>query len=202
LVSVIDIAPTVLELAGVPTDKRVQGVSFAPILKDPAATTRDYAFAEHNWHVGAAHERSVRHGKWLYIRNARPELQSLCVESGPAVPAGKELWDAHAAGQTNADQQDVFLKPRPAEELYDTEADPHQLHNLADKSEHAETLAALRGVLDRWTKETGDSVPKNFTPGTSITGRRQGMTPDFKRGDMPGADRNAANLTAPGPIRD
>ena len=202
LVSALDIAPTVLDLAGVAVDKRVQGVSFASILADPTATTRDYAFAEHNWHVGQAHERSVRNGKWLYIRNSRHDLQSLCVESGPAVPAGKELWEAHAAGTLNADQQDVFLKPRPAEELYDTRSDQHQLHNLAAKSEHAETLAELRRVLDRWTEETGDSVQKNFTPATAVTGKRQGMTPDFQRGDMPGADRGAMKINAPGPVRE
>jgi arylsulfatase len=202
LVSVIDIAPTVLELAGVKIDARVQGVSFARILADPKATTRDYAFAEHNWHVMQAHERSVRHGDWLYIRNAFPERQNLCVESGPQYPAGKELWDAHERGQLNANQRDVFLKPRPAEELYPVKDDPHQLHNLAGNAQHAETLAKLREALDRWIEETGDSVQKNPTPDTSLLGSRQGVNSAFQRGDLPGGDRNAAMITAPGPIRD
>jgi arylsulfatase len=205
LVSVIDIAPTVLELAGVPIDERVQGVSFAPILAEPTATVRDYAFAEHNWHVGAAHERSVRWEDWLYIRNARPELQSLCVESGPEVPAGKELWDGQAAGKLKPEQQDIFLKPRPADELYNVKDDPHQLHNFAAdpltaQVIRADVLGKLQNALDQWTEETGDSVPKNYTPGASIAGRRQGMTPDFKRGEMPGALHNAATITASGPI--
>jgi arylsulfatase len=202
LVSVIDIAPTVLELAGVKIDPRVQGVSFAPVLADPKATTRDYAFAEHNWHVMQAHERSVRHGDWLYIRNAFPERQNLCVESGPQYPAGKELWDAHDHGQLNADQQDVFLKPRPAEELYHVKDDPHQLRNLAADPAYAQTLSKLRSVLDRWIDETGDSVQKNPTPDTSVLGSRQGVNPDFKRGDMPGADRQASTITATGPVRE
>ncbi len=207
LVSAIDIAPTVLELAGVAIDPRVQGVSFAPILADPTATTRDYAFAEHNWHVGQAHERSVRFGDWLYIRNSRPDLQSLCVESGPSVSAGKELWDAQAAGRLSEHQQDVFLKRRPVEEFYNVKDDPHQLRNLAEnplvaRVNESDTLAHLRQALDRWTEETGDSVQKTFTPAASVTGTRQGMSPDFKRGDMPGADRGAATLNAPGPIRE
>jgi hypothetical protein len=88
--------------------------------------------------VGQAHERSVRDGRWLYIRNAYPALQSLCVESGPAVPAGRELWAGYAARTLKPEQGDVFLQPRPAEELYDVEADPHQLHNLLADAASAE----------------------------------------------------------------
>ncbi|MEM9369146.1 MAG: sulfatase, partial [Planctomycetota bacterium] len=51
LVSTIDISATVLDLAGIEKDARIQGMSFAPILNDPAATVREVVFAEHNWHV-------------------------------------------------------------------------------------------------------------------------------------------------------
>jgi arylsulfatase len=201
LVSALDLAPTLLELAGVAIDERVQGVSFAPILRDPKATVRDYAFAEHNWHVAAAHERSVRHGKWLYIRNNLPNVLNMAAESGPVFPAGKELHEAHAAGKTTAAQNNPFLKPAPREELYDTEADPHQLENLADDAEHAATLEELRRVLERWSDETGDSVPEHPTPSVALFGARQHLEPTFKRGPMPGEDRNAMHATAPGPIR-
>jgi arylsulfatase len=202
LVSAIDVAPTILELAGVPIDPRVQGVSFAPVLNDPAATTRDYAFAEHNWHVAAAHERSVRHGDWIYIRNNLPEVLNMAAESGPVFPAGKELHEAHAAGKATAAQNDPFLKPRPVDELYDTKADPHQLKNLAAEPAHATTLADLRNVLDRWTEETRDSVPEKPTPSVPLFGARQHLQPEFKRGPMPGADRNASHINAPGPVRE
>ncbi len=200
MVSVIDIGPTVLELAGVPIDSRVQGVSFAPILADPQSNTRDYAFSEHNWHVGRAHERSVRHGHWLYIRNNLPEIASICQESGPVFPAAKELWAAHGASKLNVDQQDIFLKPRSREELYDVQRDPQQLHNLAGDPAAADTLAELRKALDRWTEETGDTVPKNLTPTVPLTGRKDRRA-DFQRGEMPGAARQAAELTAKGPVR-
>jgi arylsulfatase len=201
LVSTIDLTPTVLELAGAPIDERVQGVSFAPVLAKPQAVVRDYAFSEHNWHVGAAHERSVRHGDWLYIRNNLPEIQNMCMESGPAFPAGKELWDAREEGKLNADQQDVFMQPRPADELYHVKDDPHQLKNLANDPAHAERLAQLKKVLARWTSETGDSVPANPTPTVALVGGRQHLQPAFKRGPMPGADRGADKITADGPVR-
>ena len=57
----------------------------------------------------------------------------------------------------------------------------------------------LRAALDRWTKETGDSVPANPTPSVPLHGGRQHLQPAFKRGPMPGAEHNAAAITAPGP---
>jgi N-sulfoglucosamine sulfohydrolase len=169
-------------------------VSFAPVLQNPRAVVRDYAFAEHNWHVYAAHERMVRHAEWLYIRNAWPERQTLSVESDATFPAGRELWDAHAAGRTNADQRDVFLKPRPPEELYNVERDAHQLQNLAGDARHAATLKPLRAVLDRWTRETGDTVPGNPTPDRA-KGRQA------TKGELPGEKTGATRINHPGPVR-
>ncbi len=204
LASVIDIAPTVLQLAGVAIDSRVQGVSLEPVFAKPQAAVRDYAFSEHNWHVGQAHERSVRDGRWLYIRNAYPALQSLCVESGPAEPAGRELWMGYAAGTLKPEQGDVFLQPRPAEELYDVEADPHQLNNLLtdprQAAEHEADRVRLRQLLDRWTEETGDTVPTNPTPGANVVGRGQGMGKNFKHLELPGEAKNANGINAPGPV--
>jgi N-sulfoglucosamine sulfohydrolase len=205
IISVIDLAPTLLQLAGVAIDPRVQGVSFASVLAKPRAAVRDYAFSEHNWHVGQAHERSVCDGRWLYIRNAYPELRSECVESGPEYPAGKELWAAHNAGKLNADQGDIFLQPRPTEELYDVQADPDQLDNLAatddGQAANAATLAKLRGLLDEWTAETGDTVPTNPTPSRPVTGRGQGMEPEFRHRELPGEARGASKINARGPVR-
>jgi len=44
----------------------------------------------------------------------------------------------------------------PPEELYDLKADPHEIHNLAATPEHAETLARLRNVLEKWITDTDD----------------------------------------------
>ena len=140
-VGAVDLAPTFLELAGVTIPETVQGVSFAALLKDPAATSRDVIFAEHNWHVFQAHERMVRHGDWVYIRNAWPERQNLCVESTAEFPAGEELWAAEARGELQPQQRDIFMVPRAAEELYNLAADPEQMNNLAGDPAHENTSA-------------------------------------------------------------
>lgn len=198
LVSSIDFAATFLDLAGLPRHERIQGVSFAPVLKEPQSKTRDYVFAEHNWHVFQAHERMVRWKDWVYIRNAWPERQNLCLESTHVFPAGKELWDAEAAGKLEPHQRDVFLKPRPAEELYNVGRDPHQFDNLAQKDGYSEVLNKMREVLDRWSSETGDTVPKDPTNDREYIDRRK--RPDHKRGTFPGAARNATKITKPGPV--
>jgi N-sulfoglucosamine sulfohydrolase len=45
---------------------------------------------------------------------------------------------------------------RPRQELYDLEADPHEVKNLAGEAEHAERLARMHEKLVAWQKRTGD----------------------------------------------
>ena len=174
-------------------------MSFRAVLDDPGAVVRDHVFAEHNWHVYQAHERMVRTGDLVYIRNAWPERQNLCVESTAAFPAGAELWQAEAEGLLAPHQRDVFLVPRPAEELYDLSSDPHQLANLVARAEFQASLGALRGLLDRWIEETADTIPKNPTPDRKDIGGKRPRRD--QRGTMPGAELRAESVLQPGPIR-
>jgi len=194
-VSVIDIGPTVLELAGVKADPRMQGVSFSAVLSDPEAVVRDYVFAEHNWHVFQAHERMVRTGNWLYIRNAFPERLNTCVEAR-RYPAAVELWDQYRKGNLKPEQMDVMQAPRAAEELYNVAEDPYQFHNLASSPEQAATLERLRGVLDMWATQTRDDVPHTPTPDRP-PGGKVGHQPG---GVMPGIASGAPHCNDPGPV--
>ncbi len=198
IVSSIDFSATILDLAGVEKIPTIQGVSFAKLLSDPSAKIRDYAFAEHNWHVFQAHERMVRFGDWLYIKNAFPELQNLCMEGDPTFPAGEELWEYEAAGKLKPEQRDIFLKPRPAEELYRVSKDPHQIANLAANPENSPVLEEARALLERWTTETGDSIPEDITNDRQDAYGKK--NPEHQRGTMPGEDLGAATMNAPGPV--
>lgn len=201
LVSVIDIASTYLEAAGVKAPPSFQGVSFMPLFKDPQAVTRRHAFSEHNWHDYEAHGRSVRSGGWLYIRNQRPALAwqgpADSVRS-PSHDSLKALRDAH---KLTPAQADVFLAPRATEELYQTAGDPLQLSNLAADAAHAETKSRLAALLDQWTTETGDAAPEKLTPDgfDRETGKPLGKRKQTPRGDHPGLPKNADQINAPGP---
>ncbi len=196
LASTIDFAPTFLELAGVKPSPTIQGVSLAPILKDSKAVVRDVAFTERNWHVYSAHERAVRHGNWLYIKNAFPEFAALSVESDPnAYPAAIEYWEYQRAGKLSPSQMDVQLAPRPSVELYRTDTDPHQFTNLAGQVEHAEIEKKLSKVLGAWSEQTGDTVPESPTPTRKKGGPQQGI-----RSEIPGQSKQAERIHNRGPV--
>ena len=66
----------------------------------------------------------------------------------------------HGEGKLSAAQSVYFVNPRPAEELYDCTADPHETRNLAADPSMDKTLTRLRAALDDWIEETGDYVPE------------------------------------------
>jgi Arylsulfatase A and related enzymes len=199
LVSAIDLAPTLLEIAGVARPESFQGVSFLPVLRDPDATVRDYVFAEQNWHNFTAHVRMVRRGNFVYMRNAWPELPLPGASDTFYTPSAEALKQRRAAGALTTAQADVFLQPRPAEEFYDLGRDPVQMNNLALAEKPPTELMELRAVLDRWIRETGDTVPRNPTASNIVleTGERIPL----RRGEPPGAAAQAAKVNAPGPVR-
>ena len=209
LISVIDLSATCLELAGIKSPECVQGRSFLPILKKPETRIREVVFAEHNWHVYRNHERMVRFGDYLYIKNNFPNQPNLCYESDDHYPAGEELWKAHAAGKTQLDQQQVFANPCPPEELFQVTEDPHQLSNLIGDKKHTKALKQARVLLAKWTEKTGDSIPDNPTPNRHDPPRIENgkILPPGKaktrnpHAEMPGASENATTINHPGPIK-
>ena len=201
LVSAIDLAPTILELAGVELPKTIQGVSITPIFKEPAAVVREYAFSEHNWHDYEAHGRSVRTDGLLYIRNFRPYQPWQGPADSVRSVSHQQLIALRQRGELTAAQSDVFLAPRPAEELYRYRQDPHQLTNLANDPDLAQVKRRLSETLDRWMDETADSIPRDLSQDSfdRETGERIKRKEAEYRGSTPGEDRGAAGINAPGP---
>ena len=201
LVSSIDIAPTILSLAKVDIPATMQGISFAPLLEDPSASVRRHAFSEHNWHDYEAHGRSVRSEGYLYIENARPQFAWQGPADSVRSPSFRALRAVRDAGGLTPAQQDVFLAPRPAVELYRTADDPPQLNNLAGAPQHAEVRQRLAGLLRQWRDATGDSVPQELSSDffDRETGDQLKLKPADYRRDPPGWDRDASHINAPGP---
>ncbi len=174
LVSSVDIAPTILELAGLQSSPTFQGVSFVPLLSDHPLPVRDQVFAEHNWHDYQARERSVRTKQFLYIRNDLPNLPATPPADAVTSPTFRVMQNLLRATRLPAEQLGCFTVPRPQEELYDHVRDPHQLHNLARDPAYARPLEHLRQLQQQWTNETRDDPPPNLTPDgfDRITGER------------------------------
>jgi N-sulfoglucosamine sulfohydrolase len=203
LVSSIDLAPTILEIASVPIPESVQGRSLRPVLADPKARGRSFAFSEHNWHDYAAFGRAVRDGEYLFIVNLRPELPWQGPADSVRSPSHASLQSARKAGSLTTAQQDVFLAPRQAGELYRTADDPDQLKNLVGDPAHADALRRLREAMTRWIEETADSVPTDYSRDgfDRETGNRLFGNQDTSYYRTPaGSDRNAAQVNRPGPF--
>ncbi|MBK96171.1 MAG: hypothetical protein CMJ79_15215 [Planctomycetaceae bacterium] len=164
LVSSVDIAPTFLQLAGLEPPESFQGKSFANGLRNSAAVSRDYIFAEHNWHDYAAHDRAVRDGRYLYIRNSFPEFPATPPADAVRSLSYDSMQALEAAGKLPEHQRQCFLYPRAAEELYDLEADPHSLKNIAEDPRLADVKARLSKALDQWIVSTDDAIPTPLTP--------------------------------------
>lgn len=164
LVSSIDIAPTFCELAQTSKSSTFQGVSFTSVLNDFSVNTRNYIVAEHNWHDYQSHERAIRNHNFLYIRNAYPHFNASPPADAVRSLTYQEMIEMQKEGTLNEKQQDCFVKPRLAEELYDVKNDPYQLNNLAQNSMYADDLAKMSKLLDRWISETNDKIPENPTP--------------------------------------
>ena len=195
LVSAIDIAPTLLELASANVPETIQGVSFRALLKNPEKSFRNYVFAEHNWHDYEAHERMVRTKEYSYILNSRPKLTNLGPADAVGSPSFKDLATGYEKGNLSDEQAEIFLQPRPTEELYQNSSDPNQFKNLAVHPEFQNKLVELRQVLKNWMAETADNIPENLTPDwyEKLPGYVK-TTHHGQRGEMPGKKTDAVKL--------
>lgn len=164
MISSIDIAPTFCELAGAEMSETFQGISFAPVLEDFSAKTRDYIASEHNWHDYQAHERAVRNDRFLYIRNAFPQLNASPPADAVRSITYQKMIELFEAGELNDKQLDCFITPRPAEELYDVVKDPYHFNNLAENPDYQKQLQEMSLLLDSWIEEFNDTIPQNPTP--------------------------------------
>ena len=155
LVSFIDLAPTVLALARVPIPTHLQG----RVLVGPhAAPAPDLVFAARDrMDIEYDMMRAVRDKRFLYIRNFAPHQpyaghityrnQSDIMQEWFRLQAERKLTGPAALWMRTE---------RPAEELYDTIADPHQIHDLSADPKLAATLVRLRNAVTEWMARTGD----------------------------------------------
>ncbi|MEK7829831.1 MAG: sulfatase-like hydrolase/transferase, partial [Acidobacteriota bacterium] len=163
-VSLIDLGPTALSIAEVTVPTIMQGQPFLGSQK----RTRQYAFA-HRDRMDESYDmmRSVSDKRFHYIKNffpGRPYAQHIdYMEEMPTMQELRRVYKDHynalapTYGKAMTPAQLLFFRPeKPAEELYDVTADPHEINNLAALPQHQETLKRMRAVLADWQKQTKD----------------------------------------------
>lgn len=158
IVSLIDVTATTLSLAGVTPPLTMQGRVF---LGDHAAGPRRYAFAARD-RIDETQQRirSVHDERFHYIRtlSSGPTFASLNRYKEKCFLILPLMRQMHAEGKLTGPARDLMERKGPCEELYDTQADPHEIRNLlaSAQPEHREALARLRSALDTWMSETND----------------------------------------------
>ena len=171
-VAFVDLAPTVLSLAGVRPPKAIEGDAFlGPYARPPRRY--NYGFR------GRMDERcdlvrSVRDERYIYIRNYMPHRiygQYLdYMFQTPTTRIWKRLYDAGKL----VPPQTYFWEEKPCEELYDLEHDSEEVHNLAGSPAHRQVRDRLRAALAEWLREICDV---GFLPEDQIHSRSRGSTP-------------------------
>lgn len=164
LVSSIDLAPTILQLVGLPPMPECEGVSFVPILNDCDRSVREYIFAEDHWHDYEDQGRAVANQRFKLIRNDYPDLAATPSADAGRSPTWQTMLGLHEAGKLTRLQSACFRHPRPRFELYDLVNDPEESLNLADSPAFAGQLQKMKSALNAWANQTGDYLPSQRTP--------------------------------------
>lgn len=159
LVSSIDIAATVLELAGVDPPDSFQGSALGKVLRDPTRRHREAAFAEHNWHDYRAFERAVIGRRYLYVRNWMVDVPATPPADAVNSPTFDVMRSMHRSGTLPEPMREAFVTPRAAEFLFDLESDPHCIDNRVGDDELSVVLAEKRERLKQWQNATDDAFP-------------------------------------------
>jgi uncharacterized sulfatase len=172
LVSFVDLAPTVLSLAGIQPPEWMQGHAFlGPFLKPPQPLI--YGFR------GRMDERydlvrSVTDGRYVFIRNYMPhKIYGQHVEYMFQTPTTRVWRKLHDEGKLTP-AQDAFWNTKPPEELYDLRNDPVEIHNLAAAPDHQETLNKLRKAQQELAAKIRDV---GFLPEGELFSRSEGSPP-------------------------
>lgn len=165
MVSWVDIAPTILEWAGVsaPKEYKLQGRSLLPILEQKQPKGWDRVFASHGFHEIQQYYpmRALRTRQYKYIANLASPLP-FPIAGDIASSATWHAIEAKPSLGLGARSVDTFLH-RPAEELYDLSKDPHEVRNVANDPAYKEVMQRMRADMTKFQTETHDP----WLPGTS-----------------------------------
>lgn len=154
--SFVDLAPSVLSLAGIKPPKHLQGHAF--VGKFTSHKERKYIYAARD-RMDSAYDRvrAVRDKQFKYLKNYQPEkpyYQNIAFRLQQDMM--KEILRLKEAGKLNETQMRWFRPTKPAEELYELTTDPNEFNNLVDNPLYASKLAELRQAHLDWQTKYGD----------------------------------------------
>lgn len=158
LIEYVDVLPTFIDAAGGTPPAVLEGKSLLPVFTGKTDAHKKYVFAVQTTrgtingsdHFGI---RSVRSRRYKYILNLSPEVTytNACTKSKTFLS-----WKSKAETDTDAADKVRRYQHRPAEELFDMQADRFEWTNLANDPKYAQIKANLKTQLTAWMKSQGD----------------------------------------------
>jgi arylsulfatase A-like enzyme len=169
LISFIDLAPTVLHLAGVAPRDNFQGRDFLSSRTKP----RQYIYASRDRIDEVPdRQRAVRDNRFKYIRSWHPDLPGghpLAFRDN--IDMSREMHFLYLDGKLN-EAQSQWFQPPGEERLFDLEQDPFELNDVSKDPAYKQELVRMRGALDTWLtdiRDRGDedeiTMMEQFAPG-------------------------------------
>lgn len=176
MISLADVLPTFMEIAGGKALSDLDGKSFLPLLEGKTKKHRDVIFATHSqdgFNMNISPMRAARTARYKYILNLAPENEYVThMDKAKDHDGGREYWDSWVEKAKSDPRAAEVLKRyhwRPREELYDVLLDPYEVYNLADDPIYADIKNDLSKQLVAWRKQQNDNktgadlVPKQQT---------------------------------------
>ena len=162
MIHYVDVAPTLVEMAGGEAIKGLDGRTFLGVLRGKTKRHNSVTYGVHTQMnaIGSPPTgyavRSIRAGKWKYIMN----LNHKVTFKNALTQNDKENYWASWVRTAKTDPKAARLVKRylnrPAEQLYDLSKDPHELNNLAGREKQAKVKARLKQQLQDWMTSQGD----------------------------------------------
>lgn len=159
MVSAVDLLPTLLELTGIEHPGRMDGRSFAPLLRGETQAGRDFIIKEYNENAGGSRDpmRSLQTETYLYIFNPWSNGERIMATATSGTSTYRRMAElAKTDSYINARHE--LYQHRVPEELYEIQNDSDCLNNLIASPEHQQELGKLRATLEEWMVRTKDGM--------------------------------------------
>lgn len=172
LISQADLLPTFVEIAGGKAPAAVDGQSFLGVITGKTDTHREMVFATHTGDrlMNRSPARMLRTARYKYIFNLAPEsVYHTHMDKTRDHNGGREYWSSWVE-KAETDKKAAAVLQRyhhhPEEELYDVEADPDEMNNLAGDPKYKKMMEEFRKEMAAWRKRQGDfeTGPEEIKP--------------------------------------